>query len=131
MAAVFEKTFVYRYLFLYIFFVAVQLRVASCYDHDNDHAPPQPRQAVDTLKDCLAQTGARTIYSDSAAGNGGGDGTHADGGGIPKSQNTNYNYTPAVVVQPMSVEETAAVVQAIVHCARGGFRLSSFGGGHG
>ncbi|CAK3922906.1 FAD FMN-containing dehydrogenase [Lecanosticta acicola] len=110
---------------------------------DNDHdAAVQlvPRQDLHALKDCLAKAGARAIYPDSdadagadgsagSAGDGGGNGSPA--AGFPRSQNTNYHYTPAVVVQPTSAQEVAAVVQAVAQCAGAGFRLSSFGGGHG
>ena len=75
--------------------------------------------ASDSLQDCLQKAQATVFYPQSEGY-----------GSTAKSQNTNYNYQPAAILQPNSTEETAAIVKCVV-AEQGTTKLSSFGGGHG
>ncbi|EME41107.1 hypothetical protein DOTSEDRAFT_136186 [Dothistroma septosporum NZE10] len=82
-------------------------------------ALPAESASSGSLQDCLQNAQATVFYPQSTGYN-----------DTAKSQNTNYDYQPAAILQPNSTEETAAIVKCVV-AENGATKLSSFGGGHG
>ncbi|PWN90907.1 FAD-binding domain-containing protein [Acaromyces ingoldii] len=78
------------------------------------------RAVSSSLKTCLSNSGASLAYASS------GDAYTNEA----KAENTNYAYKPAVIAQPSSVKQVAAVVKCVA--AEGGkTKISPRGGGHG
>lgn len=70
------------------------------------------------LRACLGYTNALGDYP-------------AEGGEITtETQNTNYNYTPAIIMQPTSAEQVSELVKCVA-AQNGTVKASTFGGGHG
>ena len=90
---------------------------ATSYDDNHALVRRQIRVSNDLLG-CLGYTNALGDYP-------------AEGGEITtKSQNTNYNYTPAIIMQPNSTEQVSDLVKCVA-AQNGTVKASTFGGGHG
>ncbi|PIA89652.1 FAD-linked oxidoreductase [Cercospora beticola] len=76
------------------------------------------RQYQDDLRPCIYSTQVVAEWPDQGAQI------------TTKSQNTNYHYTPLVVVQPTSPEQVAGVIKCVAQ-RNGQVKASTFGGGHG
>ncbi|KAF2216915.1 hypothetical protein CERZMDRAFT_80925 [Cercospora zeae-maydis SCOH1-5] len=76
------------------------------------------RQNQDALRSCLVATQVVAEYP--------GEGAEI----TTLSQNTNYDYTPLVIVQPTSTEQVASVIKCVA-TRNGEVKASTFGGGHG